>query len=314
MNVDGHLLIPADSGRVRRYILLADDSIEGGPTAHRPSISHAARLRGRRESPIEEASAVQSRSGCVQARPTWPVAIADAINLQIRPNLGFIVYEFSAAHRQHFNLTHARASLFRSSRSTMQARVEARPQCLTDFGLARRVVKARVFRTVPLTRYVCHCSKPLSVTGRRPSSRGLKLSHAAFRLRANPIVASVSDVVVPVSDRNGETGEIRDLGWARSFSERFELEEEVLGEGSFGVVKPAVLKETGKRYAVKLLPKHVPGEWERYSALLQREVTHWKQLQDCQQVVHLEGVYEVKTHPLQRLSALLSCQMLSVIG
>ena len=190
----------------------------------------------------------------------------------------------------------------------MQARVEARPQWLADFGLARRVVKARASRPLPLTRYVCHCSKPLSVTGRRPS-RGLKLSHAAFRLRANPIVASVSDVVVPVSDRNGETGELRDLGWARSFSERFELKEEVLGEGSFGVVKPAVLKETGKTYAVKLLPKHVPGEWERYSALLQREVTHWKQLQDCQQVVHLEGVYEVKT-PLQRLSSLLTTRCL----
>jgi len=83
------------------------------------------------------------------------------------------------------------------------------------------------------------------------------------------------------------------LGWTQTFHERFNLQDEILGEGSFGIVRPAVLKETGKTYAVKMLLKSAEGDWEKRSAMLQREYTHWKQLQDCQQVVYLEGVYEV---------------------
>lgn len=172
----------------------------------------------------------------------------------------------------------------------MQTRVEAKTQWRVDFGTVRRTVKAKG-RILSVSRCVLR-SPPPSRSATRQPSRGLRLYHTSLRQRCTPVLAAICNVATPVSDSLQDDKGVRDLGWPRTFAERFELEDKVLGEGSFGIVKPAVLKESGKLFAAKLLPKNVPGDWERYSALLQREVMHWKQLQDCQQVVQLEGVYE----------------------
>lgn len=123
----------------------------------------------------------------------------------------------------------------------------------------------------------------------------LRLSVAecpAIRRRRRLLVAAASDVVSQ-NPPNHVVEESRDLGWSRSFAEDYLLnDEEVLGEGSFGVVRPAINRLTGDPVAVKLLPKRVTGDWQRYSALLQREIEHWKLLKNCPQVVKMEGVYE----------------------
>lgn len=169
----------------------------------------------------------------------------------------------------------------------MQARIEAKAQRRVDFFSVRRTGKSRKSRYLSAARCVRFSLSPSPSVAGRPS-RGLR----SVQVRPFPISAAASHVTIPVSDPPHEEKGVRDLGWSRTFAEKFELEDKSLGEGSFGVVKPAVMRETGKRYAAKLIPKNVQGEWDRYSALLLREVTHWKQLQDCQQVVHLEGVYE----------------------
>lgn len=166
----------------------------------------------------------------------------------------------------------------------MHARVEAKSQWRVDCFAVRRTAKPPRLMPMRVARLPSR-----SVTWR--PSRGLSLRYSSLRAPLKPISASTSNVVTPVSD---SIDGVRDLGWSRDFAERFEMEDTVLGEGSFGMVKPVIKKDTGKRYAAKLLPKNVQTEWKRYSALIEREVTHWQQLEDCQQVVHLEGVYEVE--------------------
>lgn len=48
------------------------------------------------------------------------------------------------------------------------------------------------------------------------------------------------------------------LGWATNFNQRFTVGPEV-GRGSFGVVHVATSLDTGREYAVKVLPKHPGG-------------------------------------------------------
>eukprot|EP00210_Caulerpa_lentillifera_P007956 g7595.t1 len=86
--------------------------------------------------------------------------------------------------------------------------------------------------------------------------------------------------------------EARELGWSRHFREDYTLENEVLGEGSFGRVRAAINNQNGEKVAVKMLPKRSSGDWEKYSSLIRKEVDHWKILENCPQVVDLMGVYE----------------------
>lgn len=173
-------------------------------------------------------------------------------------------------------------------RVAMQTRIEAKTLWRVDFALYR-TARTKKSRMQPNSRSVLRSPSPGRASSSRPL-RGLMLSRSTLPARLTSISATLADLTKPISDSEGSD---RDLGWPRTFAEKFQVESEILGEGSFGVVRPAVKRETGKRHAVKFLPKNTQGDWDRYSALLQREVTHWKQLQDCQQVVHLEGVYEV---------------------
>lgn len=69
-----------------------------------------------------------------------------------------------------------------------------------------------------------------------------------------------------------EVEEVRELGWDQGFAEKYEMSEELLGEGSFGRVWGATEKSTGQSVAVKVLPKNRGDDWEKYSALLRNEV------------------------------------------
>lgn len=170
----------------------------------------------------------------------------------------------------------------------MQTRVEVLSSSRIDLGTVRRTVRTKKSRILQLSR-LARTPSPVHTFNGRPS-RKLWAHPSPLRMRHMLISASATNVAQSVSD---STEKERDLGWSRKFSEKFDLEDDILGEGSFGIVRSAISKENGNRYAVKLLPKHAQGEWERYSALLEREVTHWQQLQDCSDVAHLEGVYEV---------------------
>lgn len=132
------------------------------------------------------------------------------------------------------------------------------------------------------------CSRVRSL----PAPR-LSAAECVSSRRQRSLLAAAANDVISAVPPTAIVEESRDLGWSRSFAEDYLLnDEEVLGEGSFGVVKPAINKLTGDSVAVKLLPKNVTGDWQRYSALLQREIEHWKLLKNCPQVVKMEGVYE----------------------
>jgi len=90
------------------------------------------------------------------------------------------------------------------------------------------------------------------------------------------------------------TGDEYDLGWPREFDAYFEVLDEALGEGSFGVVKAARHRVTGKRFAVKMLPKSrgKGGDWDRYVAMLHREVSLWTAVQNSH-VKHIVKLHEV---------------------
>lgn len=116
------------------------------------------------------------------------------------------------------------------------------------------------------------------------SNLGSPQKHESLASRSF-LATATSDITSPAT--------ARDLGWSRNFSDDYTLEEgEVLGEGSFGVVKLATLKSNGEKFAVKILPKNLSEDWKKYSTLLQKEIHHWQLLQQCPQVVDLEGIYE----------------------
>lgn len=91
-------------------------------------------------------------------------------------------------------------------------------------------------------------------------------------------------------------GDEYDLGWPRGFDELFEVLNEVLGEGAFGIVKAVRHRVTGKRFAAKMLPKSrgKKGNWEGYAAMLQKEVSLWTAVQNShdKHIVQLRGVFE----------------------
>lgn len=87
-----------------------------------------------------------------------------------------------------------------------------------------------------------------------------------------------------------------DLGWPREFDALFEVLDEFLGEGAFGTVKAVRHRVTGKRFAVKMLPKSrgKKGNWEAYAAMLQKEVSLWTAVQNShdKHIVQLRGAFE----------------------
>ncbi|GBF91720.1 CDPK-related kinase-like [Raphidocelis subcapitata] len=83
------------------------------------------------------------------------------------------------------------------------------------------------------------------------------LPPAAPAAPAAPRSAAASESAGSDGAASGCECDCGDLGWSRQFADRFALGPEV-GRGSFGVVHEAVHKETGRRYAVKVLTK-CPG-------------------------------------------------------
>eukprot|EP00210_Caulerpa_lentillifera_P005335 g5098.t1 len=167
----------------------------------------------------------------------------------------------------------------------MTTRITPKTRLVIDFSL--------LLRRTPSTRKSRHiCSTRVRSL---PFSRSFGTESHIVSTRRLVVSAAATSNVIPENSPNQLEDcvcENRDLGWSRSFSEEYDLDDEVLGEGSFGVVRCAKNKRTNEQVAVKLLPKNVTGDWDRYSALLQREITHWKLLKNCPQVVKMEGVYE----------------------
>lgn len=110
------------------------------------------------------------------------------------------------------------------------------------------------------------------------------------RMRLQSPCGAGSTAVIPC------TGDEYDLGWPREFDAQYEVLDELLGEGSFGIVKAARHRVTGKCFAVKMLPKSrgKNGEWNRYVAMLRREVSLWTAVQNShdKHVVKLHEAFE----------------------
>ena len=86
------------------------------------------------------------------------------------------------------------------------------------------------------------------------------------------------------------------FGFPRDLKEKYTLGR-ILGAGSFGVVKEAIHSETGKRYAVKSIPK-APKNGKptpRYLLKLQCEVDSMGQLGASLDAVYLRDVFEDDT-------------------
>lgn len=115
---------------------------------------------------------------------------------------------------------------------------------------------------------IASCSLP-----RGRSVRSRKSLHAGFRQMAT--LGDKEGKMVEVRVATGTVPElegVRELGWETGFSERYDLSDELLGEGSFGKVWQATDKSTGIAVAVKVLPKNRGDDWEKYAGLLRNEV------------------------------------------
>jgi len=83
------------------------------------------------------------------------------------------------------------------------------------------------------------------------------------------------------------------FGFPRDLRRRYEITD-VLGAGSFGIVRVAVDRETGRRYACKTVPK-IPKQGKptpRYLLKLQQEVDAMQQLGGSFDAVYLRDVFE----------------------
>ncbi|CAD7699180.1 unnamed protein product [Ostreobium quekettii] len=83
------------------------------------------------------------------------------------------------------------------------------------------------------------------------------------------------------------------FGYARDARERFHVGD-VIGAGSYGVVRRCTDKDTGKEYAIKTLPKKPKKgpPTPRYLLKLRNEVDVMRQVGNSLNVVHLQGAYE----------------------
>lgn len=154
----------------------------------------------------------------------------------------------------------------------MEHRVTSTSRCIVDLSPSLRRVPLSIPRSVSVRR---RCVLRYNLGSQKQES---------FASRSL-VATATSDITSPSTSR--------DLGWSRNFSHDYTLQEGVvLGEGSFGVVKLATLRSNGEKYAVKILAKNLSEDWKKYSTLLQKEIHHWQLLQQCPQVVDLEGIYE----------------------
>lgn len=85
----------------------------------------------------------------------------------------------------------------------------------------------------------------------------------------------------------------RVFGYLRDHFERFHMGE-VIGTGSYGIVRRCTEIKTGKDYAIKTLPK-IPKKGPptpRYLLKLRNEVDVMRQVGNSLNAVHLQGAYE----------------------
>lgn len=136
------------------------------------------------------------------------------------------------------------------------------------------------------------CAQALRCSGRRQQPT---CKCEAVSLRLDDQLPSTPLTSKPAADyhedhRGASTSST--LGWSTNFSSKFSLGE-LLGEGSFGVVRLAVHVKTSAQYAVKVLPKARAGHKARDTlANIRKEVSNWSAVQHCSFVVKLEGCYE----------------------
>lgn len=72
---------------------------------------------------------------------------------------------------------------------------------------------------------------------------------------------------------------------------------EVMGRGTFGVVREAICERTGRRLAVKVLSKRRPGySKKQLRARIENEVSVWTELLHCKDVATLHACYEDDDH------------------
>jgi calcium-dependent protein kinase len=88
---------------------------------------------------------------------------------------------------------------------------------------------------------------------------------------------------------------LREFGFAADFADRFDLGP-MLGSGSFATVHLATERSTGRRFAVKTLPKRFAPDGATldppFAARVLREVDVYRTLGRSLNVAHLEGTYE----------------------
>ena len=131
-----------------------------------------------------------------------------------------------------------------------------------------------------------------------PLSKGLVVQRVAFKVRAAfaDYQARAGDSSVLHRPLKSELlpSEVRDVfGFPRNFRELYSLGA-VLGAGSFGVVRECMEKSTGRKFAVKSIPKSPKNgkPTPRYLLKLQTEVDAMNQLGASLDAVYLQAVFE----------------------
>ncbi|GAB4824203.1 hypothetical protein N2152v2_011249 [Parachlorella kessleri] len=98
----------------------------------------------------------------------------------------------------------------------------------------------------------CRAHRALSPQGPATSSW-----QAHRRLRLSPVAQAAAAEATEYHEQSLYSSQdvpIHSFGFSRGFSQRFRLEDKI-GSGTFGVVHVAVHRQTGARFAVKLMPK-----------------------------------------------------------